>query len=252
MTVTVLPGLTRGSGGESDAGRLGLTAANLVARARAIVQQYGHARDDGFGSPALGFTLVGAVYRAAGFYEDRFSLRDPWICPAHRAKVGVRPACEPGCEDGLWRQCNLAFSYLAAAAQTGVDELPDLESLTPAPRDYRIVVEVSDVLDNASARQLLMRVLRALHPDLARLRRPVQAVRDRLPRPNAKLTPESAAAIRREYAAGTRTRELAQRYGVSQPLVISVVAGSAWRSAPGPTGRRPALRIVGDPPLAAS
>jgi hypothetical protein len=47
--------------------------------------------------------------------------------------------------------------------------------------------------------------------------------------PNAKLTNEAVAAIRRDAAAGATRRSLAARHGVSQGLINKIVHGEAWR-----------------------
>lgn len=234
MTITAIDAQVRAPEARSDGDRLRLTAGRLVGRAHTIIRRYGHARgDEGFGSPAVGFTLVGAIYAGAGFYESRFNLRDPHRCGAHRGRPGTQGPCEIDCENPLWQQCNLAFTYLAETFQTGNDELPDLTRVEAAPRDFRVAVEVSDVLDESSARRLLARVLHALNPDLPQARRAALPA-PRTQRPNAKLTPQKVLEIRRRADGGEGVSQLAWAFGVSEPTVLSVVRGASWRAVGGP------------------
>jgi transcriptional regulator with XRE-family HTH domain len=53
-------------------------------------------------------------------------------------------------------------------------------------------------------------------------------------RPAAKLTDQQIIEIRNAYAAGTKQRDLAERYGVTQGLISGIVNGRRWRHADGP------------------
>lgn len=46
--------------------------------------------------------------------------------------------------------------------------------------------------------------------------------------PSSKLTAEQVATIRKDYAAGVRQQELADRYGVHQPAISRIVNGKRW------------------------
>lgn len=178
MTVTAIAARERAATPNSDEGRLRLTAGRLIGRAHRLVDQYGHDRE-GFGSPATGFGLAGAVYAGAGFYAGRHDLIDPRVCAAHRkSKRDRRPAavCEATCEHPLWTQCNLAFTYLATALRTPQTESLYLDGLLPQPRDYAQVCEADELLDTAAAMRLLGRVLWALNLPPVRVARPARTL----------------------------------------------------------------------------
>lgn len=120
--------------------RLGLSALDLLRRARRLIGFYGH-DSDGFGKPSTGFSLEGAIYHAAGFLEGPTALRDP----------------EDPAEVDLFLRCNAAFGAIARVL--GADE-------KPAGRAYIAVVEANFVLDTVGAVNLLDRAAAELETSL--------------------------------------------------------------------------------------
>lgn len=120
--------------------RLDLSALDLLHRARRLIGFYGH-DGDGFGKPATGFSLEGAIYHAAGFLEGPTALRDP----------------ESPAEVDLFLRCNAAFGAIARVL--GACE-------KPAGRAYIAVVEANFVLDTVGAVVLLDRAAAELETSL--------------------------------------------------------------------------------------
>lgn len=161
MTVSEIDRGKPASAVKSDGRRPWLGAPALVSGARHAIQVYGHHADD-FGSTATGFSLEGAVYAAARLY-DGVRLHDPYRCAAHRPQRGAEPrVCEPGCEDPLWRQCSLAFSYIAEGLRTAHDEPMRLTGVRACPRDFGEVANANYRLTKPGALFVLSRVSMAL------------------------------------------------------------------------------------------
>lgn len=164
MTVTAIDPRQRRLAAESENDRLRLTARDLVFRARDLTRFCGHFAGPNFGAPRHGLSLDGAVYAAAGFWDGR-TLRDPYRCEAHQRRRGDLPTvCAANCEDRLWRQCNVAFSYLAEGLRTPQNRPVYLATVRPSSRDFIEVVEANERLNHAAAMALLDRVCAALDP----------------------------------------------------------------------------------------
>lgn len=70
------------------------------------------------------------------------------------------------------------------------------------------------------------------------------AAKGRLAKPNAKISAHDVRIIRRRFAAGERSSDIAIDFGISRDQVTNIGAGRSWKSVEGAPG--PRLTVFGD------